>query len=337
MRVHSPHPGRRTVVAVAAFAAAALALSACGSSPSVAVYLGDGVITTAELDAAVQEGLSVEPIAQLYDGDVAAYRQVVLQELIATEVFDTAAARYDVEVSGVEIGQRLDEVLAQFGDDADAFFAQQAVEGRTEAAVREQIRRFILGEEIAEAAELDTATSEAALRELYDASAGELAQYQVGLITVADQATADTALAQLTADPTAYADIAAGYPNANTLPQPETATIDQLAGLVADPTTLAAGEGFSEALLPTGEITVVFILDISTPSFEDIRPTLEQQAAQEVQVALDAELASVRESLDITVNPRYGTFDETGALVPDDRGVVTVVDDGAAADETPLN
>ena len=199
------------------------------------------------------------------------------------------------------------------------------------------MRRFILGEEIAQQAGLDVGTGESALRERYDATREQYAQFEVGLVTVADQATADAVLAQLSADPASYADVAAGYPNQNTLPAPQAATAEQLAGIVEDPSSLVAGQGFSDALVPTGEITVVFITGISYPSFEDIRPTLEQQAAQEVQTALDTELASVRESLDITVNPRYGRFDDSGTLVPDDRGVVDVLDDGSPAAEPALN
>lgn len=335
MRTHRHHLARRTVAA-AAVTAALLVLPACRTSPGVAAYIGDQTITTTALDEAVQTGLDDAAIADVYADRVGEYRQVVLQELIASEVYDAAAERYGAEVTDADVSARLAELLAPAGD-PEAFYAQQAAEGRTEADVREQVRRFILGEEIAQEAGLDAGTSESALRELYDATREQYAQFEVGLVTVADQAVADAVLAQLTADPASYAEVAAGYPNQNTLPAPQTATAEQLAGIVEDPSSLAAGQGFSDALVPTGEITVVFITGITYPSFEDIRPTLEQQVAQQVQTALDAELASVRESLDITVNPRYGTFDDAGTLVPDDRGVVDVLDDGAVAAEPALD
>jgi len=335
VRHHRHHPAHRAV-AVAALLAALLAVSACRTSPGVAAYIGDEVITTGALDEAVQAGLDNEAVAELYQNRIADYRQIVLQELIATEVYDAAAERYGAEVSEADITARLDEVLAQT-DDPEGFFGQQAAEGRTEENVREQVRRFILGEEIAQEAGLDAGSSESALRELYDATREQYAQFEVGLVTVPDQATADAVLAELTAEPTSYAEVAAGYPNQNTLPIPEAATAEQLAGIVPDPAALMAGQGFSDALVPTGEITVVFIVDISYPSFEDIRPNLEQQVAQQVQAALDAELQAVRDSLDITVNPRYGSFDDSGTLVPDDRGVVDVVDGEQAAAESDPN
>jgi len=322
--------------AVAAVVVALLAVSACRTSPGVAAYVGDEVITATALDEAVRTGLDNEVIAELFQDRIAEYRTVVLQDLIATEVYDEAAARYGAEVSTADVSDRLNEVLAQSGD-PEAFFAQQAAEGRTEDDVREQVRRFILGEEIAEEAGLDEGLSDSALQEVYDMTREQFAQFDVGLVTVVDQATADDVLAQLTANPTTYAEVAAEYPNENTLPAPQSVTAEQLTSIVPDPASLVAGQGFAEALVPTGEITVVFITGISYPSFEDIRPTLEQQAAQAVQAALDVELQSVRDSLDITVNPRYGTFDDSGTLVPDDRGVVDVLDAEQPDAEPVLN
>lgn len=336
MHAHSQRTVRRTVAAVAALAMSVLALSACRTSPGVAAYVGAEVITTAALDEAVASGLDSDVIAGLYQDRPGEYRQIVLQELIATEVYDAAAQRYGTEVSGADVSARLNEIVVQTGDPV-AFFAQQEAEGRTEADVREQIRRFILGEEIAQAADLDAASSEAALRELYDATREQYAQFDVGLVTVQDQAAADEVLAQLTADPTSYAAIAAANPNQNTLPEPQAATAEQLAGIVDDVGALQAGQGFSDALVPTGEITVVFIVAITYASFEDIRPNLEQQAAQEIQAAVEAELQTVRDSLDITVNPRYGSLDESGTLVPDDRGVVDVAGGDEADTESDLN
>ena len=330
MRSLSPHPVRRTVAGLAVLTATVAALSACRTSPGVAAYVGGEVITTPQLDAAVQEGLSNESVADLYDGRIPEYRRIVLQELVATEVYDAAAERYDVAVSEANVSAFLDAELAQSGD-PDAFFDQQAIEGRTEANVREQVRRFLLNEQIATAIGLDAATSDAALRELYEQTRGQYGEYELGIISVPDQATADAVLAQLTADPASYADVAANYPNPNTFAAPESGTAEQLTGIGVDPALLAPGQGFSDALLPTGEITVVFIFAITYPEFEDLRATLEQQVRQEQQTAIDAELQAVRESLDITVNPRYGTFDDSGSLVPDDRGVVSVIDD---AEET---
>lgn len=319
-----------------ALLAATFALSACRTSPSAAAYVGDQTITTTELDAAVDEGLAVPAIADLYTDRVGEYRQLVLQGLIEAEVYDAVAATYDIEVSDADIGARLADVLEQQGAPAEDFFAAQAAQGTTEAGVREQIRQFIIGEEVASAAGLDDPTSESALRELYDTTVEDYTQYSVGLITVADQATADTVLAALTADPASYDAQVAANPNPNTYPV-QAVTAEQLVGIGADPATLAPGQGYTGDLAGTGEITVVFITAIEVPAFDDLRPTLEQQAGEQVQAAVQEELQAVRGSLDVTVNPRFGTYDSSGTLGPAESDVVSVVESAPAADADPLN
>jgi len=332
--VPAPRPIRPLTVC-AALVAALLALSACRTSPGTAAYVGSQTITTAELDSAVDAGLRDPTVADVYDGRLGEYRQLVLQGLIDTEVYDVAAAKYDVEVSDSEVSQRLADILEGQGVAAADFLAEQAGQGRTEAAVREQIRQFVIAEEVAAAAELDDAMSEAALRAQYEATREQFAQFSVGLITVADQTTADAVLAALTADPTSYVEQATAYTGPNTLPAPQTATAEQLVELVPDVSALVAGQGFTDSLLATGEITVIFIVSIDYPTFDDLRPTLEQQASQQVQAAVESELQAVRESLDITVNPRYGSYD-AGVLGPADSDVVSVLE-APPVDDPVLN
>jgi len=145
VRTHCQPTARRTVAAACVLIASVVALSACRTSPSAAAYVGDDVITTTELDEAVQTGLDNGAVSDLYQDRLPEYRQIVLQELIAAEVYDAAAERYDAEVSDADISARLNEILAQSGD-PDAFFQQQAAEGRTEVDVREQIRQQLIAE-----------------------------------------------------------------------------------------------------------------------------------------------------------------------------------------------
>lgn len=326
---------RRTVVAVGLLVPV-LALSACRTSPGVAAYVGADTITMTQLDRAVQRGLANDAVAGRYDGADADYRRLVLQGLITSEVYDVAAARYDVSVDGADIDARLADVLEANGQSEADFYAGQATEGQTEADIRERVRQFILGEEIAKAAGLDDASSEASLRALYESTSDQYSSFDVGLITVADQAAADSVLAQLTADPASYAALAEANPNINTLEQ-QTVQASQLAGIVADPSTLVGGTGVTVPV-PSGEIGVLFIFDVVVASFDEVRPTLEQQAGEQVQAAVTEEIATIRGDLDISVNPRFGTLGEDGTLVDDDRGVVTVIggtDDAAV--EAGLN
>ncbi|MBA3252197.1 MAG: SurA N-terminal domain-containing protein [Geodermatophilaceae bacterium] len=327
----------RPLAMSAALLAALLALSACRTSPGTAAYVGSETITTAELDSAVDAGLRDAAVAEVYDGRLGEYRQLLLQGLIDTEVYDAVAAKYGVVVSPAEVSARFADLVEGQGVTAEDFLADQAAQGRTETAVREQIRQFIITEEVAAEADLDEATGEDALQAQYEATRDQYAQFSVGLITVADQATADAVLAALTADPASYLEQATAYAGPNTLPDLQTATADQLSGLVPDVSALQAGQGFTAALLGPDDpsITVVFIAGIDYPTFEDLRPTLEQQTSGEVQAAVETELQAVRESLNITVNPRYGSYDD-GVLGPAGSDVVSVLD-RPAVDEPALN
>ncbi|MBA3525037.1 MAG: SurA N-terminal domain-containing protein [Geodermatophilaceae bacterium] len=319
----------------AALLASVLALSACRTSPGVAAYVGDATITMTELDRAVERGLSNEAVAARYDGAEADYRRLVLQDLITADVYDSAALQYGIEASDSEIDSRLNDVLQANGQTEADFYAGQATDGQTEADIRQRIRQFILGEKLAEEAGLDDASSEAALRALYEQTGAQAATFDVGLITVPDQPTADTVLARLTADPGTYVALYEQYPNINTVEQ-QTVQAAQLTSLVPDPSTLAAGVG-QTVPLPSGEIGVLYIFDVIVPTFEELRPTLEQQTGEQVQAAVTQEIASIRGDLDISVNPRFGTLGEDGTLIDDDRGVVTVIDGDEPVAETGLN
>ncbi|MGI8532609.1 MAG: SurA N-terminal domain-containing protein [Geodermatophilaceae bacterium] len=316
---------RRLGRGVAALLIVLLGLTACRTSPTVAAYVGGQKITTTDLDQAVERGLSDKGVAAAYGNRLPDYRQIVLQNLINVAVYDAAAQRYEVAVNDADVTSRLDQVLAQTGD-PQGFYDQQATQGQTRADIRERVRQFIVGEQIAQAAGLSDPTSEASLRQLYETTKSQYARYQAGLITAKDQAAADAVLARLTADPSSYPAEAAALAGPNTLPALQSVTGSQLTGVGADLPSLKAGQGYTAPLLQTGEITVVFIAAVEYPTFENLRPTLTQQAGDQVQTAVQAELKKVRDSLDITVNPRFGTFDESGALVPDDNGVVSVVE-----------
>ena len=80
---------------------------------------------------------------------------------------------------------------------------------------------------------------------------------------------------------------------------------------------------FDEAVFsqPVGEVGepvetefgfhVILVTDRSTPTFEDVRPDVEAALAQEVETAFGEWFTGALESTDVTVDPRYGTWDPT--------------------------
>lgn len=318
---------RRTAASTAALLLTVLALSGCRTSPGVAAYVGDETISTDELEAAVEAGLAQEPVAELFAGQEADYRRRVLQDLIATAVYEAAAAKYDVSITPGEVEDRLAQIFLT--EDEEQFYAAQAQQGVTEENVAEQVRRFVLGEKITEAAGLDEPLSDEALQDLYDEVSGASAQVRLGFIVVPDQATADAVLAQLEADPEGYAALAAQYPN-ESLPEITEVALTELPPELAEPfADTEPGQGFTLVPEQASGVAVGYVVDLTVPSFEELRPTLEQQASETVRTNLSEELTDVQQSLNIKVNPRYGSLDESGELVVDDRDVVAVIDDEA--------
>jgi hypothetical protein len=303
-------------------AVAVSGLSACRTSPSVAAYVGDEQISVTELDDAVAERLSDEEIAAYAEGNEDAYTRRVLTLLVQEEVYAAAAERNDVQVSDDDVRARIDELLGD--DDPDDVYSQLAQQGISRDDVFENVRQQLIRRELAAAQGKADGLDAAALRARYAEVREGLAQVSFGYITVPDQATANTVIAQLTADPSRYAALAAQYPGAYTLPALESRTPDQVPGVLAEGIAAAApNTAFATAVPEAGGVVVTFVEGTVYPTFEDVRPDLEKEAADAADEAGNAVIDDVRKAIGVTVNPR---FEEP----KDDDGVVDILEDDAA-------
>ena len=77
-------------------------------------------------------------------------------------------------------------------------------------------------------------------------------------------------------------------------------------------------------------MVVTFVAGPVYPSFEEVRPDLEKEAADKVDKAGSSIVDDFRKHLGVTVNPRYGVVKD-GKLVPESGGVVDILKDDAAA------
>lgn len=322
---------RRPLVLGAALVAAVLALSGCRTSPSVAAYVGDTTVTVDELTSAVQSRLTDPAVAAAAGGREEQLTRGVLGLLVDERVHAEAARRYGVQVSDGEVQARLDQLTA--GQDVAGFYASQAQQGLSRQDVFALVREQIVRERLASAAGQAPGLSEEGLQQAYQEALPSLTQATLGVVTVPDQATADDVLGQLTADPSRYAQLAGQYSGQNTLPQPQTVSVSQLNPELADPVRATApGSGFTRTLDGFDGVLVVLVTAVTTPTFEEARPQLEQQAAGSADTAGQAVVETVRQDLGVKVNPRYGTLQEgrvvaaTGGqveLLPDDGTVPT--------------
>jgi peptidyl-prolyl cis-trans isomerase SurA len=301
-------------------------LTACRTSPNVAAYVGDEQVTVTELEEAVAERLSDDAISEWAAGREDEFTRRVLALMVQEEVHAAAAERYDVRVGNDEVRRRIAVLLGN--DDPDAVYERLAVEqgvGRDD--VFENVRQQLIRQEIAESEGRAEAVGEAQLRARYDEVREGLAQVSFGYITVPDQAAADAVLAQLTANPAAYPNLAAQYAGAYTLPALEDRAPDEVPPPLAEGVADAApNTGFTVAIPEAGGVVVAFVAGTVYPEFEEVRPQLEEEAGGQADAA-GAELVNeVRDDLGITVNPRYGVLDE-GRLVPAEGGVVDILGD----------
>lgn len=317
----------RRLTAATAVALALVGVAGCRTSPNVAAYVGDEQVTVSELESAVDARLDDQAIADFAAADPDAFTRGVLTDLVQDEIHDIAARRYGVEVGDGEVRSRIDALLA--GQDPAQVYAQLAGQGVSREKVFSTIRQQLIRLEIAEQEGLATGLSEEQLRAGYQEVREQSAQYQLGYITVPDQQTAASAVAQLATDPGSYAELAERYAGDFTLATPELRSRDQLPGPIAEEVAAAEpGTAFAVPVEETGGIVIGFVADVQYPTFQEVRPQLEQQALAGVEQQVAPLVEEVRESIDVTVNPRYGQL-EDGNIAPGDGGVVDLLDGGS--------
>lgn len=319
----------RVVVSGFLLAVAVSGLTACRTSPNVAAYVGDAQISVSELESAVDDRLDDPEVAAYAEGQDEEFTRRVLGLLVQEEIYDAAAERYDVQISDAEVRARIDELLGD--DDPDAVFSQLAQQGIGRPDVVENVRQQLIRREIAEAEGDADALSEQALRARYEEVRESLAQVSFGYITVPDEATAQAVVAQLAADPAAYPVLAAQYAGPATTPALESRPPAELPAVLAEGIAAAEpGTAFATPVPEAGGVVVTYVEGVVYPSFEEVRPQLENEAADAVEAAADEQIDAVREDLEVTVNPRYGVL-EDGRLLPADGGVVDILGDEDAA------
>ncbi|MEI4270766.1 SurA N-terminal domain-containing protein [Klenkia sp. LSe6-5] len=300
-------------------------VAGCRTSPDVAAYVGDDRVTVAQLQAAVDEGLADPGVAAyaagLDDGD---YQRQVLDLLVGERVYDAVEERYGLEVTDAQVTRRLDDLLG--GQDEDALFSQLAQQqGLLPEGAREIVRELLVREQVAQAAGLADLSDEG-LQAAYEDARAAGRQFELGYITVPDQATADAVAGQLRADPSSYDALASQFAGTYTLAAPQLRTLDDLPTALVEPVQGVLPEGVFN--LPVAETGGVVVGQVTFPPFEDLEADLAAQARQAASDAAKPLVADLRDDLDITVNPRFGSL-EDGAVVAGDGGVVRILEGGA--------
>ena len=168
------------------------------------------------------------------------------------------------------------------------------------------------------------------LQARYEEAQETLAEVRFGYITVPDEAAAAARGRPAHRRPGRLRGRRRAVPGPYTLPE-----LTERALPTAGAAGRAGGRGppntaFTPAVPEVRGVVVTFVEGIVYPSFEELRPQLEQEATEAAEAAGKA-LVETCATISACVNPRYGVL-EDGRLVPGDGGVVDILgDEGAAA------
>lgn len=335
-----PRTMRRTIrgtLAVTATMALFGGVAACTEN-SDAARVGDDTITIKQLDSVVDEGLADPDLGPVAEDTLPEYRKAALSMLVQQKFFDQVAEHFDLSFTDAEVdeveAQIFEATKQQLGLDPNAepraLIQALAEQGQfvTESDLRIISEATLIQQLVGEQSGADTsaAAGEQATQQLTQ----QQTNYELGLIAVADEATAQDVAVQLEQNPADYPNVATQYPSPNTVPQPQNVTGEQLAQLMPElaqnvPVT-PAGQAFSFALpadagaAPGEAYAVVLVSSVSEPAPADIQQQVDSQLANQ---AIDAGLTEIKqfaESVDVWVNPRYG------AVGTDSNGLPTIED-----------
>jgi parvulin-like peptidyl-prolyl isomerase len=331
---------RRIATATAAVGFAALVLTGCGDAPvrsGAAATVGENRITTTELAGFVQRGLSDPQAQQQLGADKAKFQRDSLGRLIKHQVLAEAARQLKVTVTPGQIDAKLANFEQQAGG-AEQLVQQAAQNGIARADLRSFIRDVVLTDVIGDALTKDIDVPASAIEALYQQNAAQFDQVHAAHILVATKAQADAILAQVKADPTQIAALAAKSST-------DTSNKDKGGDLGS------AGRGqfvkeFEDAVFGAkpGDYLVVktqfgyhvvHVIERRTTTLEQATPDLRRGALQQQRDARVGErLAAVAESLKVKVNPRFGRWDTTQLQVVPESATDAVSSPAPSGDET---
>jgi foldase protein PrsA len=326
---------------------AVLLLSGCGSGsvrPGAAALVGEERITVDTLQEVVERGLADPQAEQTLGQDRSAFQRQVLSRLVNREVLQAAAEREGVTVSDGDVDKQLQDFAAQAGGE-EALEAQAAQNGISPEDLQPFLRDVVLEQALGDALTEDEDVPQEQLEGLYQQNIAQYDRVKSRHILVEDEAQARDLLAQVKADPSAFADLAAEF-------SIDTSNKDQGGDLgfqgkgqfvpEFEALLFSAEPGTYDVVQTQFGWHVVNVQEREQTSLEEATPELRRAALQEQRAeATGTLLRDVASDLGVEVNPRFGRWDpETGSIeeVESPNGVTTSApEDGeeAPADEVP--
>jgi foldase protein PrsA len=316
-------PLSRAVTVPAVLLGVALVLSGCGnstSSPGAAAIVGKHRISTDTLQSRVNDALK-DPQAQSKLGaDRASFVRDELGQLINNDVIAAAAAAHGVTVSDSEIDNQIGQFAQQAGSQA-ALEQSAAQNGVPRDALRTFIRFYVLQQKLADKLVADVPVSQDQLKAAYQQNIDQFDKVHAAHILVKDKKTADHILAQVRADPSRFASLAAKYSldtsNKNSGGDLGFAGHGQFVKEFSDAIFAAKPGSFIEVHSQFGWHVVHVIARRTVPLAQAETQLKDQILKTQRDQLLQKALADEAKKLGVHVNPRYGRWDASkGQVVP---------------------
>lgn len=307
----------RTARLLALLGALALLSTGCGTagaSPGAAAVVGGTPIPMAELRGIVDRGLADSQFSSQPGNDRASFQLQVLNRLVRAALLEVAAKREGVVVTPGDV----DAFLAQSADQVGGrqqLDKQAAASGIASPDLPGLVRAIVLQQKIGEKLTAGIDVPQAQLQQLYDARKAQYDQVRARHILVKDEATARDLLAKVQADPGSFAALAKQY-------SIDTSNKDQ-GGELGWQGRGAFVPAFDQVVFsaPVGSFTLVqtqygwHVVQVEARknvSLAEATPELRRQAlAQQMSDAVQTLIRDVAGQQKVTVNPRFGRWDDT--------------------------
>jgi len=306
---------RRIATSVTAVSLAVVTLSGCGRSPvrsGSAATVGSTRISTADLAGLVARGLKDPQAQQQLGADKPKFQRETLGRLIRHRVIVEAAKLEHVTATGGAVDAKIADFERQAGGSAQLL--QTAAQG---GIARPDLRAFVadlvLQDAIGDKLTAGTDVPQAQLEAAYQANAAQYDQVHAAHILVPTKAKADALLAQVKADASKFAALAAA--NSTDTSNKDKGGDLGFAGRGSfvkefEAAVFAAKPGTLLEVKTQFGFHVVHVLERRTTTLQQASPELRRAALQKQRDSRLGELlAKVSRDLHIKVNPRFGRWD----------------------------
>jgi parvulin-like peptidyl-prolyl isomerase len=295
-----------------------LSLGGCRTSPGAAALVGDDRISTGTLQHEVDRALSLPQVQPQLAADRAGFTRTELSRLVNNLIIQAAADEHGITASQSDVEQQLNEFAQQAGGEAQLYDqAQQS--GIPKGDLREFTRFYVLQQKLADKLVAKVPVSEEQLKAAYQQNIDQYDQVHSAHILVKSKSLADSILAQVRQDPSAFARLAAKYSidtsNKATGGDLGFAGHGQFVPEFSDAIFAAKPGSFIEVHSQFGWHVVHVISHKRTP-LANVTDELKTTVLQNQHDALLSKaLTDESKRLGVHVNPRYGRWDATQGTV----------------------